>query len=100
NATCGQTAAAPDANAALTAQVACDSEFFGPCPAGTPVTNYPRRTAIVMHPLPAQTTMPDPCAGVPANPWCSSGGISGLPSAKRCVDTRGFSFTLHHNAHG
>jgi hypothetical protein len=36
-----------------------------------------------MHPLPAGLpSMPDPCAGVPANPWCSGQVI--MPSAGRC----------------
>jgi hypothetical protein len=39
------------------------------CPTGP----YPRVTKIVMHPLPTKQlkTMPNPCADVPANPWCS-----------------------------
>ena len=39
------------------------------CPTGP----YPRVTRIVMHPLPTKQlkTMPNPCAGVPANPWCT-----------------------------
>jgi hypothetical protein len=71
----------PDPNPALTNQVACDSQFFAtllptgsePC---TPGSNYPRRTAVVMPPLPPQDQVPamtDPCAGVPANRWCPSG---------------------------
>jgi hypothetical protein len=36
-----------------------------------------------MHPLPAGLpTMPDPCSGVPANPWCSGQVI--LTTAGRC----------------
>ena len=39
-----------------------------PCAAGD---HYPRASKVVMHPLPKHlTTMPNPCAGVPANPWC------------------------------
>jgi hypothetical protein len=39
------------------------------CPGGKP---YPRQTRVVMHPLPRHLpTMPVPCAGVPANPWCA-----------------------------
>jgi hypothetical protein len=53
----------------LGAQVACDSQLLGPCPATT-VANYPRRTTVQLMPLPAQPSMPDPCVGVPANPWC------------------------------
>jgi hypothetical protein len=68
----------PDPNPELTNQVACDSQFFAtllptgsePC---TPGSSYPRQTAVVMPPLPAASALPamaDPCAGVPANPWC------------------------------
>ncbi len=39
-----------------------------PCPGGHP---YPKRTSVIMHPLPrGLPSMPNPCAGVPANPWC------------------------------
>jgi hypothetical protein len=52
-------------------QALCDSEVI----AGTPCVDasYPRATDIVTHPLPPACelpTMPNPCAGVPANPWC------------------------------
>ena len=84
NSSCGQTAAAPDANPLFISQVNCDSQFFGagsPCPPGA---NYPRQTGVVMHPLPSGlVTMPDPCSGVPANPWCSGTVI--LPTAGRCT---------------
>jgi len=43
-----------------------------PCP----FANYPQGTQVVMHPMPAQPTMPHPCAGVPANPWCTSASAS------------------------
>jgi hypothetical protein len=66
----------PDPNPALTNQVACDSQFFAPLlPTGsepcTPGSNYPRRMRIDMPPLPTSQlpTMPNPCAGVPKNPW-------------------------------
>lgn len=35
-----------------------------------PTDHYPHRTTVVMHKLPKLPTMPNPCAGVPANPWC------------------------------
>ena len=36
---------------------------------------YPRVTRIVMHPLPkGLKQMPDPCAGVPSDPWCEKHG--------------------------
>jgi hypothetical protein len=53
----------------LGAQVACDSGFFAECPPST-VANYPKKTTVVLQPLPAQTTMPEPCLDVPRNPWC------------------------------
>ena len=42
-----------------------------------------RRTSVIMHPLPAGLpTMPDPCSGVPANPWCNGQVI--MPAAAGC----------------
>jgi hypothetical protein len=68
---CGPIATAPDTNVPFALQAICDTQIFGdgtPCPPGA---NYPRRTKVVMHPLPkGLKTMPNPCAGVPANPWC------------------------------
>jgi hypothetical protein len=55
------------------AEVLCDSqvEISPGTPATCPTGQYPRRTMVMMHPLPkGLKTMPDPCAGVPANPWC------------------------------
>jgi hypothetical protein len=59
----------------LSLQVACDSEILGTCPS-TRFTNYPRRTAVQLMPLPPQPTMPSPCLDVPANPWCPTNPIS------------------------
>ena len=55
----------------LAAQLECDGQFFGPCPSGT-VANYPRPAPqFPLPPLPSNlATMPNPCAGVPTNPWC------------------------------
>jgi hypothetical protein len=59
--------------------VACDSgsASIGPVAGGTlclPGANYPRRTTVIMHPLPSSLdTMPNPCQGAPANPWCVAG---------------------------
>jgi hypothetical protein len=53
----------------LGAQVACATGFFGECPK-TVVANYPKKTSVVLQPLPTQATMPNPCAGVPRNTWC------------------------------
>jgi hypothetical protein len=81
--TCG--AQAPgNANLPFFTQVGCDSQVSVaglpfPC---LPGTQYPRRTQIVMHPLPpGLPTMPNPCAGTPANPWC--GGQ--VTTVKGCV---------------
>ena len=66
----------PDANAPFIDEVACDSQSasIGPVPGSSfclPGSNYPRRTQVVMHPLPAGlATMANPCAGVPSNRWC------------------------------
>ncbi len=61
----GQTLAGP---AGL--QLACGSRYFGSCPPGVGA-NYPQPTHIVVPLPPPQPTMPNPCEGVPTNPWCS-----------------------------
>jgi hypothetical protein len=53
----------------LGAQVACDTGFFGECPSSV-VAKYPKRTKVELQPMPAQTTMPNPCLGVPRSAWC------------------------------
>jgi hypothetical protein len=75
----------------LTAQAECDSQLLAPCPTletlcqTTPLPcipvptsfDYPRAAAQFPLTMPgAQTTMPDPCAGVPANAWCPSLGTA------------------------
>jgi hypothetical protein len=75
--TCNGQTVLPDLNAPFLDEVACDSQSvsIGPVTGGMtcpPGSNYPRRTEVTMHPLPAgMAGMPDPCAGVPTNPWCS-----------------------------
>jgi hypothetical protein len=63
-------------SALFTDEVACDATFLlplvgkAPC---LPTDSYPRQSRVVMHPLPSPNelpTMPNPCDGVPANPWC------------------------------
>ena len=56
----------------------CNTEVFGNCPT-TRFTNYPRPTAVQMMALPPQPSMPDPCLGVPANPWCPTNPASPPP---------------------
>lgn len=70
--TCGIPNAGADLLSPLSLQVICDTEAFGPC-SPTPGMAYPRKTAVTLLRLPSQTTMPDPCVGVPVNPWCNSG---------------------------
>jgi len=68
--TCNGTAAVSNTGGSLLAQVLCDTGF-GTCPAGA---SYPKPTGVVMHPLPTTLpSMPNPCAGVPANAWCPGG---------------------------
>jgi hypothetical protein len=67
---CGKLTTAPNTGGPLLAQVLCDTGF-GACPAGS---HYPQPTTVVMHRVPLNLpTMPNPCAGVPDNPWCSKG---------------------------
>jgi hypothetical protein len=69
----------PSPEALLAAEAECASQLLGPCPS-LPGTHYPRARAHFALRMPRpQPTMPRPCAGVPANPWCpapagSSGG--------------------------
>src|SRR5205807_1003399 len=59
-----------------------------PCP-DTPLTHYPQSTHVTLRMPKAQQTMPNPCKGVPANPWCpgnsataySFGGSGGATTA-------------------
>jgi len=83
----------------LTAEALCNTQLVFPCP-GAPKATYPRPAAqFSLPPLPSGlTTMPDPCAGVPANPWCAGGlGLpggagrsptSGSPAIGSCISGR------------
>jgi hypothetical protein len=55
----------------LTGQVVCATELLGPC--APDFGMYPRSTTVSLLPTPVEPTMPDPCAGVPTNPWCPPG---------------------------
>lgn len=71
NNTCGAIGSG-EINQPLLEQVECNTQILStkPCPAGS---EYPRRTTVEMHALPKARklpTMPNPCTGVPANPWC------------------------------
>jgi hypothetical protein len=68
--TCDGSAAVANTGGALLGEVLCDTGF-GTCPPGS---RYPPLTRIVMHRLPSNLpSMPNPCAGVPSNPWCPRG---------------------------
>jgi hypothetical protein len=73
NGICGVAHAGAQLGSALTAQVICATEVFGTC-APKPGSDYPRRTKLVLPALAPQKTMPNPCAGVPSNPWCTKKG--------------------------
>lgn len=66
HATCGVQNAGAGLGDPVTAQIICDTELLGPCT----TSNYPRTKKIVMPKLKHQPTMPNPCKGIPANPWC------------------------------
>jgi hypothetical protein len=74
----GQTVAPTDSTNArssqFTQEVLCDSQVSlspGAAPPCQPTDHYPRLAKVVIHRLPRNLgSMPDPCAGVPANPWC------------------------------
>ena len=83
--TCYGTTKAGNAGGPLFAQVLCDTGFAA-CPPGA---KYPTPNGtVVLRRLPiGLPTMPNPCAGVPANPWCPQGtatpasGTSSHPGA-------------------
>jgi hypothetical protein len=71
NKTCGKVGTGNN-NLTLLTEAACDSQIdVTLC---TPTDSYPRGTKVVMHPLPTKklATMPNPCKGVPRNPWCTA----------------------------
>lgn len=97
-ATCGVTTKAGNAGGQLFPQVLCDTGLAA-CPPGA---KYPKPNGTVhLKALPiGLPTMPNPCAGVPANPWCPGGmpysaghrvassaagamGITGPPAGRR-----------------
>ena len=69
HATCGQPNAGEPAASVLGAEATCDSQLLAECPE-LPGVGYPRSSEVKLMALPAQRTMPNPCAGVPANAWC------------------------------
>jgi hypothetical protein len=69
---CDVTTKAGNAGGQLFPQVLCDTGLAA-CPPGA---TYPTPNGtVVLKPLPiGLPTMPNPCAGVPANPWCPREG--------------------------
>jgi hypothetical protein len=62
-----------DFNVPFLNEILCDTQVSDPPFGCQPGDHYPRRTKAVMHPLPPASklkSMPNPCAGVPNNPWC------------------------------
>ena len=84
NGTCGRTGTA-NGNLALLTEAACDSGVLRS--ACTPTDHYPRATKVVMHRLPARRlqSMPNPCRGVPRNPWCVDGRAVAPPRSSALI---------------
>jgi hypothetical protein len=68
---CGTVQSSANSNLDFLLEAACDTNALGPgyC---IDKDHYPRSKKVVMHKLPTKQlkTMKNPCAGVPANPWC------------------------------
>jgi len=70
---CGRTYT-PSSDSGFVAQIACASSLLITCPPLT-VANYPKPSTITLTMPGPQRTMSQPCAGVPADAWCS-GAVS------------------------
>jgi len=71
---CGAPTTSSNTGGPLLAQVECDAGFLQ-C-SSTEV--YPQRTVTKLAKVPGHLpTMPNPCAGVPTNPWCGSASALG-----------------------
>jgi hypothetical protein len=71
---CDGSAAPANTNPSFLSEVLCDSqvELVSGVPASCPSGQYPRRTQVILHPLPSGLqTMPRVCGDVPVDPWCS-----------------------------
>jgi hypothetical protein len=70
---CGALTTSSNTGGPLLDQVECDAGFL-PC-SSTEV--YPKRTGTTLARVPSDLpTMPNPCVGVPTDPWCPSGSSS------------------------
>ncbi|MGZ6708515.1 MAG: hypothetical protein ACXVFN_16430 [Solirubrobacteraceae bacterium] len=79
--TCGVPNAGADLGSPLATQLICATELTGPCDPAT--GHYPRTVRVLMPRLRRQKTMPNPCAGVPANPWCPRHNPAVLTGGRR-----------------
>jgi hypothetical protein len=74
---CDGSSAPANGNSTFLNEVLCDSQVsLGGAPPSCPSGPYPRRTRVILHRLPPAkqlSTMPNPCGGVPSNPWCRAG---------------------------
>jgi hypothetical protein len=78
---CGAVTTSSNTGGPLLDQVECDAGFV-PC---SSTELYPKRTETLLAKVPGNlATMPNPCSGVPTNPWCPSGSSgSALGSPRR-----------------
>lgn len=87
----GQPCSAPGVgdSGPLVVELACASGLFGQCPRTPALSGYPPQTTVMLHPRTDETTMPNPCSGVPDNRWCAKGGLitigPALPEAPQVV---------------
>lgn len=70
---CGLPNSGEPLSSMLGLQVLCATQALGGCRLPPDQANYPRQTRVALMPLKAQPSMPDPCKGVPNNPWCHPG---------------------------
>jgi hypothetical protein len=76
--TCG---VANQGDPTVEAEALCVSGFDPQACAALPPLHFPTRTGAVLMPIPRELSMPNPCAGVPANPWCEQDAQSNQGSA-------------------
>jgi hypothetical protein len=72
--TCTTSNVPPNINVPFLNEILCDTQVSLPPFGCQPGDHYPRAEGLpVMHSLPRNLrSMPNPCDGVPANPWCRS----------------------------
>jgi hypothetical protein len=69
----------------LAAQAECATQLVAPCP-DAPGAHYPKPKRVRLTGIPRHlASMPNPCAGVPANPWCPRGNGGPWPGHMRHV---------------